>query len=350
VSNLAQVELLWLEKRIENWIRFGRHVEEQVLDKQRRILSRGSIFAFVCWTSNDLGTVVSRIDILGAVAPGQRCATVPYVRPGGDILLRLSGWPKVERVLQFVDAVEALGIDPADAAPDYWHHVHNRLTVNEVPWSYTRASSGLAASAKALAMNGRVAAFLTAVDRPAVHDRDQTGAALHMERFRERAHGPVPAAARRQTVRHGTCCGTAARTPRNIPRRSPVSAARHSHVERVLALPEQTVCRDNLTITVDKIEIGEARERDSSTRLCRDTRANGRRNTARWKTFTFAGSPVLARSLLFVTRNMSSFSEHPHRLARGGSADRAAAVVDLSALAPQSGDLFVDRADEVRSK
>ena len=60
------------------------------------------------------------------------------VRPAGDILLRLSGWPKVERVLQIADAVEALGIDPADAAPDYWHHVHNRLSVNETPRAYTR--------------------------------------------------------------------------------------------------------------------------------------------------------------------------------------------------------------------
>jgi hypothetical protein len=141
MSNLTHVELLWLEKRIENWIRFGRHAEEQILDKRRRILSfaPGSIFAFVRWTSNDFGTVISRIDILRAVAPGQRRATVPYVRPGGDILLRLSGWPKVERVLQTVDAVEALGIDAADAAPDYWHHVHNRLSVNEVPRSYTRS-------------------------------------------------------------------------------------------------------------------------------------------------------------------------------------------------------------------
>jgi len=141
MSDLTHVELLWLEKRIENWIRFGRVAEEQILDKRRRILSfaPGNIFAFVRWTSNDFGTIVSRIDIIKAVAPGQRCATVPYVRPGGDILLRLSGWPKVERVLQIVDAVEALGIDPADAAPDYWHHVHNRLSVNEAPRAYTRS-------------------------------------------------------------------------------------------------------------------------------------------------------------------------------------------------------------------
>lgn len=141
MSDLTHVELLWLEKRIENWIRFGRHAEEQILDRQRRILSfaPGHIFAFVRWVSNDFGTIISRIDIIRAVAPGQRCATVPYVRPGGDILLRLSGWPKVERVLKIADAIEALGINPADAAPDYWLHVHNRLSVNEVPRSYTRS-------------------------------------------------------------------------------------------------------------------------------------------------------------------------------------------------------------------
>jgi hypothetical protein len=51
--------------------------------------------------------------------------------------LRLSGWPKVEKVLQAIDAVEALGLDPADAAPEHWHHIHNRLSVNEVPRCYT---------------------------------------------------------------------------------------------------------------------------------------------------------------------------------------------------------------------
>jgi Protein of unknown function (DUF2840) len=141
MSELTLVELLWLKKRIENWIRFGRIAEEHVLDRQRRIVSFApdSIFAFIRWASNDYGTVVSRIDILRAVRPGERYLTVPYVRPGGESLVRLSGWPKVEKVLQAIDAIEALEIDPADVAPEHWRHIHNRLSVGEQPRPYTRS-------------------------------------------------------------------------------------------------------------------------------------------------------------------------------------------------------------------
>ena len=139
-DTLTHVELIWLEKRIEHWIRFGRDVAEQILDRRRRILSfaPNSVFAYVRWAANDYGTVVSRIDILRAVGPGEAFSTVAYVRPGGEILLRLSGWPKVERVLQAIDAVEQLGIDPADACPDHWRHVQNRLASGDAPRPYTR--------------------------------------------------------------------------------------------------------------------------------------------------------------------------------------------------------------------
>jgi hypothetical protein len=139
MSELTHVELVWVKNRIENRVRFGRIAEQHIIDRHRRVVSfmAGSIFAFVRWTANDYGTVVSRIDILRAVAPGERYATVPYVRPGGESLLRISGWPKVEKVLQAIDAIEALGIDPADAAPEHWQHVHNRLSVGEQPRPYT---------------------------------------------------------------------------------------------------------------------------------------------------------------------------------------------------------------------
>ena len=58
------------------------------------------------------------------------------MRPGGDILLRADGWPKVERVLQLIDAIEARGIEAIDVSPDHWRHVHNRLTAGEAPRAY----------------------------------------------------------------------------------------------------------------------------------------------------------------------------------------------------------------------
>lgn len=139
-GDLTHVELIWMEKQIEHWIRFGHDVAEQIVDRRRRILSfaPNGIFAYVRWAANDYGTVVSRIDILRAVARGEAFSTVGYVRPGGETLLRASGWPKVERVLQAIDAVEQAGVDPADACPDHWRHVHNRLAAGEEPRPYTR--------------------------------------------------------------------------------------------------------------------------------------------------------------------------------------------------------------------
>src|SRR5580658_10751460 len=137
-ETLTRVELIWVEKRIEQWIRFGRDVAEQILDRRRRILSfaPGSILAYVRWASNDYGTVVSRIDILRAVRPGEAYSTLPFVRPGGEILLRVTSWPKVQKVLEAIDAVERLGIEAADACPDHWRHVHNRLAASETPRAY----------------------------------------------------------------------------------------------------------------------------------------------------------------------------------------------------------------------
>ena len=66
LNDVTQVELLWIEKRIENRIRFGHIIHQTILDGRRRRVSfaPGSIFAFVRWASNEYGTVVSRIHIL----------------------------------------------------------------------------------------------------------------------------------------------------------------------------------------------------------------------------------------------------------------------------------------------
>ena len=137
---LTHVELTWLEGHIEHWIRFGHDVGETILDRRRRVLSFAprSVFAFVRWASNDFGTVISRIDIVRSIGRGEAYQTLPFVRPGGDILLRISGWPKVERVFQAIDAMEGLGIDPTDVAPGHWRHLHNRLIAGLPSRPYSR--------------------------------------------------------------------------------------------------------------------------------------------------------------------------------------------------------------------
>ncbi|MDE2365011.1 MAG: DUF2840 domain-containing protein [Hyphomicrobiales bacterium] len=138
-DQLTRVELTWVQKKIEHWIRFGNPVETTVLDRKRRIVAFAPhcIFAYVRWASNDFGTIISRIDVVRAVCRGEAYQTLPFVRPGGEILLKVDTWPKVESVLRTIDAIETLGIDPAGVAPDYWRHVHNCLAVGETPKAYT---------------------------------------------------------------------------------------------------------------------------------------------------------------------------------------------------------------------
>lgn len=150
--NLTRVELIYQEGKIERWIRFGHPVEDRILDGWRRVLSfaPGSIFAFVRWQANDFGTVLSRIDILRALEPHEAMTGIGFLRPGGEILLRMSGWPKVQLVLQRIDAIEHAGFDPADICPDHWRHIHNRLSANQEPREYTRERHATWLARKAL--------------------------------------------------------------------------------------------------------------------------------------------------------------------------------------------------------
>ena len=138
-DKLTHVQLTWVEKKIEYWIRFGKAAQEQILDRRRRTISfkPDTVFAFVRWAANDFGTIISRIDIVRAVSDGEAFQTLPFVRPGGDILLTAKGWPKVERVLQVIDAIEALEIAPTDVDPDHWRHIHNRIAAGVEARSYT---------------------------------------------------------------------------------------------------------------------------------------------------------------------------------------------------------------------
>lgn len=134
------VDLVWIEGRIERWIRFGRAKAEVLQDRRRRTLTfaPGSVFALVRWAAGDYGTVQSELDILVAPAVGAPMTTRPGVRPGAEVLAALSGWTRVQWALAVIDAAEAWGMPAHRVAPDYWRHVHNRLSAGLAPRAYDR--------------------------------------------------------------------------------------------------------------------------------------------------------------------------------------------------------------------
>jgi len=138
-ARMTEVALIFYDGWIEHWLRFGTQCRERILDRRRRVIAfaPGEIFAFVRWEANDHGTVLSRLDILRACEIGEVISTVPGVIPGGEILLRLDGWPRVKPALDAIADIETRGIDPAMVAPNWWRHLHNRITCNMSHRAYT---------------------------------------------------------------------------------------------------------------------------------------------------------------------------------------------------------------------
>lgn len=136
---LTKVHLTWIEKKREHWLRFGRVVHVTIVSRSQSIhhLRAGSIFALIRWDANDYGTIASHIDILRCVSAVEPFTSCPDVTPGGQSLLSLSGWTQVSAVLRAIDAVEAAGVDPCEAAPEHWLHVAQRIAAGLAPRLYT---------------------------------------------------------------------------------------------------------------------------------------------------------------------------------------------------------------------
>ncbi|MFT3819577.1 MAG: DUF2840 domain-containing protein [Rubrivivax sp.] len=130
---LTRVSLAYVEFRINLYLRFGRPLRELRLDRWRRCASftPGAVFCRVRWHSNDYGTTRWQLMVLRACTPGERMQRIAGVRPGAHLLLCAEGEAAVQAVLRRIDAIEALAIDPAGAAPAYWRTLGNRLAARQ---------------------------------------------------------------------------------------------------------------------------------------------------------------------------------------------------------------------------
>jgi type IV secretory pathway protease TraF len=264
-DTLTHVEFIWFEKRIEQWIRFGHDVAEQILDRRRRILS----FApYVRWAANDFGTVVSRIDILRAVVPGEAFSIVPFVWPGGVDFsppfrlaqgrARAPGHRR-RRAAQCRSSGCLSRSLPATPQPARVLRTAARL--------HGGAASGLASAPedRSMTRSGRIATTciaalglgLSALFRPAPRQIWNASASVPIGLY---AVQPTSAACQRAAGCHAA---GAARDVLDERRYLPEGVPLLKHV---LALPGQAVCRSDRTIIVDGVVVADALDRDQLSR------------------------------------------------------------------------------------
>jgi Protein of unknown function (DUF2840) len=134
-----RVSLAFVEHRVNVWLRFGQPLRETVLDRWRRVATfePGAVCCRVKWIGNDYGTALWQLMVLQAPMPFDGAQRIAGVAPGARILLRADGEPQVKAVLAVIDAIEALGVDPAAVAVTYWRMVGNRLAARQPLPDYT---------------------------------------------------------------------------------------------------------------------------------------------------------------------------------------------------------------------
>lgn len=134
-----RVSLAFVEHRVNLWLRFGRPVRETVVDRWRRVATfePNAVCCRVKWIGNDYGTALWQLMVLEAPMPFDGAQRIAGVTPGARILLRADGEQQVKAVLDVIDVIEALGIDPAVVAVTYWRTVGNRLAARQPPPDYT---------------------------------------------------------------------------------------------------------------------------------------------------------------------------------------------------------------------
>ena len=109
------------------------------VEQERRvaIFEPNAVCCRVKWIGNDYGTALWQLMVLQAPMPFDGAQRIAGVVPGARILLRADGEQQVKAVLEVIDAIEALGIEPAAVAATYWHTAGNRLAARQPLPDYT---------------------------------------------------------------------------------------------------------------------------------------------------------------------------------------------------------------------
>lgn len=126
---LTRVALAYIDQRFDLYLRFGEPARILRLDQWRRcaLFLPGAMLCRIRWQANAYGTIRWQLMVMQACTPLDGAQRIPGVQPGARLLLHAEGDKTVRAVLERIDAIEALGIAPADASPAYWRTLGNRL-------------------------------------------------------------------------------------------------------------------------------------------------------------------------------------------------------------------------------
>lgn len=151
-TQLTRVALAFLDQRINLYLRFGEPARTIQLDRWRRsaVFLPASIFCRIRWESNDYGTTRWQLMVMQACTPLDTVQRIPGVQPGARILLHAEGEQKVRAVLEGIDAIELLGLDPIDVSPAYWRTLGNRLAAGLPLPEYTAERHAASLAGRAL--------------------------------------------------------------------------------------------------------------------------------------------------------------------------------------------------------
>lgn len=136
---LTRVALVFVAKRINVYLRFGRPLRLTRVDAHRRVaeFAPGSVFCRIRWQANDYEMTTWQLMVLQARPRGEVVQRVVGIVPGAALLLHANGAREVQVMLRLIDTIEAHGIDPANVAVRYWRAMHNRLAAHAEVSPYT---------------------------------------------------------------------------------------------------------------------------------------------------------------------------------------------------------------------
>jgi hypothetical protein len=136
---LTRVSLAFIAHRIDLSLRFGHPLRELPMDSEWRyaVFLPGALFCRTHWACLDDSSVRWQLMVLQACTPWDGMRRIAGIQPGAHLILHAQGAQNVQSVLQQIDTIEALGIDPVAVSPAYWSKLNEHLAAQRALPAYT---------------------------------------------------------------------------------------------------------------------------------------------------------------------------------------------------------------------